>query len=242
MQHPIKHLQSADGEAWIGVLDAIYAVAMTLIAVELPGLVQHIAQFPITLMSDEMTAKLLVYLFAAYLATFLLFYELWTLHKTILRLGGLMSQAQNLLNGVILALSCLGAGNVILIIKSKQEITAVMLKQVDNAHQLVLRWAEEHCFIWISIFLIIAMMFQLMAWLSSFSVTSNEASKATLVQFGRNLAFKARFALASLLIWAPMLFGYKIFVEPLLILLMFLGFCFFEESILGWRKQRSSHS
>ena len=242
MQHSIKHLQSVDGEAWIGVLDAVYAVSMTLIAVELPELVRHIAVMPNNLMGDLMTAKVLLYLLVSYLATFLLFYDVWTVHKTILRLGGLKRQSQNILNGTIMALSCLAAGNVILIIKSRQELDTETLKMVSNARQLVLHWANAHWFMWITIFTIFAVMFNLMARLSSLGVDCSETNRAKLVQLGRSLDFKVKLILLGFFVWAPMLFGYKVFIEPIFMFLAFLVVCFFEEPIIAWWKRRGSHA
>ena len=242
MQHPIKHLRSADGEAWIGVLDAIYAVAMTLIAVELPELLRHIIDFPDETMGSLTTIYLLIYLFIAYVATFLLFYELWTLHKMILRLGGLMRQSQNLLNGIIMALSCLAAGNVILIIKAKQEVTAETLKKVSSAHQLLLQWADKNFFVWVVLFITVALMFYLLGMLSRSSIAQADDRRSLMKQMSRNLEFKAKIVLTSLLIWAPMLVGYKLFIEPILFLILFLVFCYFEESIVSWLKKRRSNS
>ena len=45
MEHPSKHLRSVDGEAWIGVLDAVYAVSMTVSAVELTEVARHVQVF-----------------------------------------------------------------------------------------------------------------------------------------------------------------------------------------------------
>ena len=242
MQHSIKHLQSVDGEAWIGVLDAVYAVSMTLIAVELPELVRHIAVLPNNLMSDFMTVKIMFYLFVSYLATFLLFYDVWTVHKTILRLGGLKRQSQNILNGTIMALSCLAAGNVILIVKARQELDAEALKMISNARQLVLHWAHAHWFMWITMFAIFAIMFHLMARLSSLAVDCDETNRSKLSQLGRSLNFKVKLILFSFLVWSPLLFGYKIFIEPLFLFLAFLVVCFFEESIFAWWKRRGTHA
>ena len=242
MEHPSKHLQSVDGEAWIGVLDAVYAVSMTLIAVELPELARHVASFPKNLMGDFMTIKIMLYLFVSYLCTFLLFYDVWTVHKAILRLGGLRRQSQNILNGTIMALSCLAAGNVIVIIKARQDLDAEALKMISNARQLVLQWAETHWVIWVAMFLVLGVMFYLMAILSSLCVDCEETNRVRLLQLTRSLNRKAKIILLGLLIWVPMLFGYKIFIEPLLIFLIFVAFCFFEEAILAWWRRRGSHS
>jgi|MDSW01.1.fsa_nt_gb hypothetical protein len=242
MQHSIKHLQSVDGEAWLGLVDGVHAVSITLIAVELPELVWHITELPNDLMDNLMTTRVLVHFFVSYFATFLLFYEIWTIHKSILKLGGLKIQSQNLLNGMIMALTCLAAGNVILIIKSRQKVDAEVLEGVSDANQLFLRWTESHWYIWVTIFLIIAIIFQMMASFSRLNANCNELNKVKLIQLSRNLSFKARLILLGLLIWAPMLFGYKVFIEPLFMYLAFLVVCFFEEPILSWWKRRGTHA
>ena len=38
-KYPVHHLDSDSGESWMGLIDGVYAIAMTLIAIELPELI-----------------------------------------------------------------------------------------------------------------------------------------------------------------------------------------------------------
>ena len=106
----------------MGLIDGIYAIAMTLIAIELPELASQIIGTINQKVETTTISGLLIYEPAAYTATFLILYELWSFHKSILKLSGIRHAQQNLINGLILALTCLGAGNIILILKSKTEL------------------------------------------------------------------------------------------------------------------------
>ena len=39
---PIQHLESPNAEMWMGLIDGVYAAAMTLIAIELPELASEV--------------------------------------------------------------------------------------------------------------------------------------------------------------------------------------------------------
>ena len=42
LRRPIQHLESPNAEMWIGLIDGVYAVAITLIAIELPELASEV--------------------------------------------------------------------------------------------------------------------------------------------------------------------------------------------------------
>ena len=77
----------------------------------------------------------MIYEIITYAVTFLILNELWSFHKPILKLSGIRHTRQSLINDLILALACLGAGNIILILNSKIEIAANEIKA--NMSQLV---------------------------------------------------------------------------------------------------------
>ena len=108
----------------MGLIDGIYAIAMTLIAIELPELASQLIGTINQKVEATTISGLLIYELVAYTATFSILYELWSLHKSILKLSGIRHARQNLINGLILALTCLGAGNIILILKSKTELAS----------------------------------------------------------------------------------------------------------------------
>ena len=97
----------------MGLIDGIYAIAMTLIALELPELASQLIKAIKSQVELITISGLLAYELIAYTATFLILYELWTFHKSILKISGIKHSSQNLINGLIMALTCLGAGNII---------------------------------------------------------------------------------------------------------------------------------
>ena len=42
LRRPIQHLESPNAEMWMGLIDGVYAAAMTLIAIELPELASEV--------------------------------------------------------------------------------------------------------------------------------------------------------------------------------------------------------
>ena len=44
LRHPFKHLESPNAEMWMGLIEGIYAIAMTLIAFELPELASQLIE------------------------------------------------------------------------------------------------------------------------------------------------------------------------------------------------------
>ena len=89
------------------MVDGLYAIAMTLLALEIPGTfddyfkhVSHVDSLPHLLKG--------LYSVSAYVLVFLVIYELWCYHRSILSLmHGEKSRHQSLIAGVILAVICL---------------------------------------------------------------------------------------------------------------------------------------
>ena len=92
---------------------------MTLIAIELQELIKSL--FKISNSENDQSAIIAItsYELITYTATFLLLYEIQSYHKTILKLADIRSLIQNSVNNIILAITCLGAGNIILILNIK---------------------------------------------------------------------------------------------------------------------------
>ena len=125
---------------WMGLIDGIYAIAMTLIAFELPELALQLIEA--TTKQTELTtiSGLLMYELISYAVTFLILYELWSFHKSILKLSGIRHTRQNLINGLILALTCLGAANIILILNSKTQLAANEIKANMSQASILKEW------------------------------------------------------------------------------------------------------
>ena len=65
----------------MGLIDSVYAIAMTLIAIELPELIISLASLREKNIGAELISILIGYEFIAYTITFLTLYELWAVQK-----------------------------------------------------------------------------------------------------------------------------------------------------------------
>ena len=246
LRHSMHHLQSKDSEAWMGLIDAVYAVAMTLIAVEMPELISRLLNLPPGSLDGIMKAALIIYLFGAYLVTFMVLYELWSTHKCIIKVGGLNHQLQNFINGMILACTCLGAGDVILIIKVR---SGTFLESINNDdlfrgglqgfHAIVMKLANSHFLYWIFAFSIVGVMYLLMYF--HFAIGEPRSSSPHAGQLKRSMLRKAWYFLFSMLVWIPLLWGGGCLIPPIYMIVIFLIFSFFEISILSKFRRISSH-
>ena len=245
LRHSVHHLQSENSDAWMGLIDAVYAVAMTLIAVELPELVNTLVNVPPGAIDVSMKIIVIAYLFAAYVITFMVLYELWSTQKCIIKIGGLNRQLQNFINGMLLAFTCLGAGDVILIIKVKSGTFAQMLNGDMNGRQgiggfysVIMEWANLHHLYWIIAFLVISAMYFLMY--IHFCIGQPEALSSHVSQLRRSLLVKTCFFMVSTVIWLPLLWGGSCSIPPIYPVILFLGFSFFEASIVSKLKREKS--
>ena len=223
----------------MGLIDGVYAIAMTLIAIELPALTSQLLQLGQKKISPELVAMLISYELVAYIATFMLLYEFWTVHKSILKQGGLTRQMQNLTNGTILAVTCVGAGNIILLLKEKTD-QAVNNIKADVSHlQLMHDWINNHSLFSLATFLLIALMYWLMSLLGQSSKTHQTSED--LRHLTRSLRHRSKFFLISSLLWTPLIFGGSLVVPPAIIVISFLAFNFNQPSLSAFIKNWRSH-
>ena len=221
----------------MGLIDGVYAIAMTLIAIELPTLISELLTLDQKNVSTEFVAWLIGYEFIAYTATFMMLYELWTVHKSILTQGGLTRHFQNLINGGILSLTCLGAGNIILLLKEKtgQAVTSIVAN--TTLAQLMHNWVNTYSFFSLANFLLIAIMYLLMSLLGSTS-KAHRTSK-DLRHLTRSLRHRSLFFLICSTLWIPILFGGSLAFPPAILILIFLFFNFnqhyFSALINHWK-------
>ena len=218
--HQIKQLSSQDGISWTGLIDGVYAIAMTLIAIDLPQLMATILNLPRTMIDNRSITMLVIYEFVAYIATFLVLYDLWSIHRCILKMGGLKSQTQNILNGFSLSLSCLGAGNIILVLNEKSSAATEAIQKNLSEKVLFSTWVNSHASLVFVTFMITAAMFFSMSLMARCS--SNEQSSSELRQLSKDLWRKGCFFCISLLIWVPMFFGHKLLMPPAPLIIIFL--------------------
>ena len=215
---PIQHLESPNAEMWMGLIDGIYAIAMTLIAIELPELASQLIGTINQKVETTTISGLLIYELVAYTATFLILYELWSFHKSILKLSGIRHARQNLINGLILALTCLGAGNIILILRSKTELASKEITSGMSQATILKDWITHGTASSICMLLMIAVMFGLMSLLARSK--ANPEQNANLKALERNTRVKAFLFLLLPLNWLPMMFGGQTPIAPVGIMIL----------------------
>ena len=231
---PIQHLESPNAEMWMGLIDGIYAIAMTLIAIELPELASQLIGTINQKAETTTISGLLIYELVAYTATFLILYELWSFHKSILKLSGIRHARQNLINGLILALTCLGAGNIILILKSKTELASEEITSGMSQATIFKYWINHETTTSICMLLLIASMFGLMSLLAR--TKANPKQSSSLKALERNTRNKAFLFLLLPLNWLPLLIGGKNPFAPIAIMILaYIAFSHMNGARLGSR-------
>ena len=202
----------------MGLIDGIYAIAMTLIAFELPELALQLIGATTKQIELTTISGLLIYELILYAVTFLILYELWSFHKSILKLSGIRHTCQNLINGLILALTCLGAGNIILILNSKTELAANEIKANMSQASILKEWIAHGSTTSICMLLMIASMFGLMSLLAGSK--SNPEESSSLKALERTTRVKAFLFLLFPLNWLPMLLGSQTPLAPVALVIL----------------------
>lgn len=222
--HPIRHLNRSGGESWLGLIDGVYSIAMTLIAIELPELIKSLLEISSAATSRSSIIAITSFEFIAYTATFIVLYELWSYHKSILQLAGIRHQIQNLINSLILAITCLSAGNIILILKNKTTVALEILRLKTNQKQLwdlVVGTTTTHQGLAIANFLMVAAMFFLMGLLARWSRKDQDPGSDHAIAL-RSLELGTRWRavcfLVFLLTWTPLLIGHTLPLVPPVVL------------------------
>ena len=102
---PSRHFGDLKPESWLGLLDATYAIILTLMVIELPALVtdliDHFRQHHNSL---NVLIRLLCVHVLGYVAMFMIVYEIWSIHRSILTISQ-PSRHRTIFAGAILAVA-----------------------------------------------------------------------------------------------------------------------------------------
>jgi uncharacterized membrane protein len=102
---PTRHFGNFKPESWLGLLDSTYAIILTLMVIELPALVaeliNHVRHHHGTL---YILIRLLAVHVLAYVAMFMIVYEIWSIHRSILTISQ-PSRHRTIFAGAILAVA-----------------------------------------------------------------------------------------------------------------------------------------
>ena len=190
---------------WMGLIDGVYAIAMTLIAIELPELASQLIDATGGQIENATISGLLIYELITYTVAFFILYELWIFHKSILKISGIKHNRNNIINGLIMALTCLSAGNIILILKAKTNLASSEIKSGISQATILKDWISHDAAASICMLLIIASMFGLMSLLARTKRNHKEASNLKALE--RSTRRKSFLFLLFPLNWLPLLLG-----------------------------------
>ncbi len=220
-RHPFHHQDGSSSETWMGIIDGIYAIAATLIAIELPELFKSLLEAPVSSFRGDALFLMLAYEVTAYAATFLLLYELWLMHRTAIGLGGLKFQIQNICNALILAVTCLGAGNIILILDGKTDLAIEAIRDGATHQDLYKAWVGSHPVYGVSAFVLVALSFFLIAVIAR--TCSNYRQSAVIREIAVGSLIRGMCFLVFIATWLPLLFGQALpLLPPAVIVLIYL--------------------
>lgn len=119
---PFRHVGTAKTEQWLGLVDAVYAIAMTVLALILPDILSDcIKLFRQT--GSTQYAWVGVYFIAFYFLGFIIIYETWCFHRCILNALPCKSRRQNIYTSLLLGIICL-----------MPPLTAATFKDIEVAH------------------------------------------------------------------------------------------------------------
>lgn len=103
---PFRHIGDSRAEQWLGLVDAVYAIAMTVLALLLPEIIGE--SFQLFEKTSELKFLLIgIYQVAFYFFGFLILYEVWCFHRCILATSNTKNRTQNIYTGSLLAVVCL---------------------------------------------------------------------------------------------------------------------------------------
>jgi uncharacterized membrane protein len=102
---PSRHFGDLKPESWLGLLDATYAIIMTLMVIDLPSLVTAlIDHFQGSHDSFLLLIRVLCFHVLGYMAMFMIIYEIWSIHRSTLTISQ-PSRHKTIFTGAILAVS-----------------------------------------------------------------------------------------------------------------------------------------
>jgi len=118
---------------WTGLVDGIYAIGLTILALNMPSYLGALGQLR---EEGPKHAAIAIYLFGiealTYAALFFILYEIWSFHRAIICLGSMKGKGLTSLNAIILGLiSFIPAGMVFHLNRQIQVINAANITDTD---------------------------------------------------------------------------------------------------------------
>ena len=231
---PSKRIGEPKTDHWVGLIDGIYAISMTLMAIEVPALLAALYT-NLTKNPDSLgiIVGILIYETISYVATFLILYELWSFHKGAVVIGGLARRGQNFLNSMILVFSCLIPGQMIHLIQIKTDFTLnkmdLQLDKVDAIWQLLNSYTTSSQLLFVICLISFLLLYFLVAPSTNNKINLNLLSiKKSL--FNRSLVFLMFIGFSFL----SNVIIQKTLVPPLFLLTGYLIFAYYEKDTVNY--------
>ena len=135
---PHKQIGKPKEEFWLGLIDGIYAISITLIVLELPDIfTKTLSFFENAKIKDQIFSISIIIgnsLFN-YVFVFLIMYECWCFHRAAIKLTGLYERGQNFFNSVLLSIMCLIPATMSLLLK--QELDIINSSGLSESNSLI---------------------------------------------------------------------------------------------------------
>ena len=130
---PNKHFgeQNTSPEHWLGFVDGIYAICITIISLEVPNYIANISNIK-ELVGINGTFMIAWMDCMAYACLFFIMYELWSYHRAVVKTVSLNKRWQNLANASILLIVTILPAFLLERIKYRNEMTLDLLEKSNN--------------------------------------------------------------------------------------------------------------
>ncbi|MBM5802081.1 MAG: DUF1211 domain-containing protein, partial [Cyanobacteria bacterium K_DeepCast_35m_m2_023] len=103
---PFRHVGPAKTEQWAGLIDAVYAIAMTVLALILPDILSECVRLLKHTLSAQY-AWIGLYFIAFYFFAFLILYETWCFHRCLPTALPSNNRKQSIYTSLLLGIICL---------------------------------------------------------------------------------------------------------------------------------------
>ena len=225
---PAFRIGDPKSEHWLGLIDGLYSIAMTLLAIEIPGLLGTLFhQYKEHHENLGILGIMLLYELIAYAATFLVLYEIWSFHRAVIVIGGLGRRGQNFINSLILAGACLLPGKMAHLIKLKVEFVVEELIQGVATDTAIWKMLTSFPHVAGLFFLICLFCFFIIGILAHSSLKASHSDALTVIEYHARLRAKI-FGGFALIITVAWIFSYVF--PPMFLILGYLIYAFYERA------------
>jgi len=215
---PFRHVGDTKSEHWFGLIDAVYAIAMTVLALTLPDFVGNC----IELYHKSLSISYLwfgLYQAAFYFFSFLLLYEIWCFHRSFLVASSSKSRQQNIYTGLLLGIVCL-----------TPPIAAALLKSIDPTGF----WTDYHLSGLVTAFgwLLVSLVFFLLGLIAAKSESIRSTSALKTIHKAARFRCALFVVIALFQVIQALLVNWP-FLPAAVVMAAYIFFSFNQDSVIG---------